>query len=85
MEELLKWGIYVLTGGIAWILKSLWDAVQNLKKDVKDLEVTLPRDYMSKQDMQVMFESLMRKLEKIEMLFFEHINDSFKSRTDKNG
>lgn len=85
MEDFLKWGIYVITGGIAWILKSLWDAVQKLKSDVKNLEVKLPEEYISKKDMQIMFETLMRKLDKIETLFYEHINDAFKNRTDKNG
>ena len=33
-----------------WVGKTLWDAVQDLKQDMKELEVNLPKDYVTKED-----------------------------------
>mgnify|MGYP003352836836 CR=1 FL=1 len=35
---------------LGWLGKTLWDAVQDLKDDMTQLEINLPKDYVSKQD-----------------------------------
>jgi cobalamin biosynthesis Co2+ chelatase CbiK len=40
-------GIMALLG---WLGKTLWDAVQDLKQDVKEIEINLPKDYVGKND-----------------------------------
>ena len=35
---------------LGWLGKTLWDAVQELKKDVKEIEINLPKDYIGKND-----------------------------------
>lgn len=35
---------------LGWLGKTLWDAVQELKKDVKEIEINLPKDYVGKND-----------------------------------
>ena len=46
--------IYILFGGlgaaIGWMLKVIWDAVQGLKNDVKQIERDLPEVYLRKDD-----------------------------------
>jgi hypothetical protein len=49
-QELLNWifgGVMTLLG---WLGRTLWDAVDNLKKDVKEIEVSLPSHYVRKED-----------------------------------
>jgi len=39
--------ILMLSG---WILKTIWDAVTNLKRDIQDLERNLPDTYVRRDD-----------------------------------
>lgn len=81
MEELFKWALYAITAVIGWFVKTLWDAVSALRRDLKTLEVRLPENYVSKSDMKDYFEALKRQLDRIESLFYNHINEAFNSRT----
>lgn len=83
MEEILKWGAYILTAIIGWFVKTLWDAQAKLREDMKELEINLPKEYVSKTDFKELYTQLMIKLDKIESLFMTHISDAFKERTTK--
>lgn len=83
MEEILKWGAYILTAVIGWFVKTLWDAQAKLREDMKELEINLPKEYVSKTDFKELYTQLMIKLDKIESLFMTHISDAFKERTTK--
>lgn len=49
-QNMINW-IVALAGALGgWILKILWDAMQDLKKDVKMIERDLPEIYVRKDD-----------------------------------
>ena len=50
---------------IGWFARQLWDAVERLKSDVKDIEICLPSNYVKKQDMEVRFDKLEAMLARI--------------------
>lgn len=50
---------------LGWLGKTLWDAVNELKKDVKDIEVNLPIQYVMKVDIQSRFDKIDTYLEKL--------------------
>ncbi len=81
MEELVQWGAYVITGVIGWFVKTLWDAQADLREDMKQLEINLPKEYVSKGDFRDMYQTVLLKLDKIETLFMGHITEAFKERT----
>ena len=60
---------------LGWFARQLWDAVQTLKNDMKELEVDLPTHYLRKDE----FES---RLDKIENML-ERIFDRLDSKADK--
>ena len=60
---------------LGWFARQLWDAVQTLKQDMKELEVDLPTYYLRKDE----FES---KLDKIEAML-ERIFDKLDHKADK--
>lgn len=60
---------------LGWFARQLWDAVQTLKDDMKDLEVELPTHYLRKDE----FES---RLDKIEAML-ERIFDRLEHKADK--
>jgi len=49
-QTLLNWLFGSVMAILGWLGKTLWDAVQELKNDMKDIEVNLPKDYVSKED-----------------------------------
>jgi chaperonin cofactor prefoldin len=50
---------------VGWLGRELWDAVQNLKADMKNLEVNLPTNYVRKDDMEARFDKLEAMLNKL--------------------
>ena len=67
--------IGIILSVLGWFARQLWDAVQTLKDDMKELEVELPTYYLRKDE----FES---KLDKIEAML-ERIFDKLDHKADK--
>jgi len=43
---------------IGWLGRELWDAVQKMKAEMKELEINLPTHYVRKDDMEVRFDKI---------------------------
>ena len=50
---------------LGWFARQLWDAVQELKHDMKDLEVDLPTHYVRKEDLDARFDKFENMLTRI--------------------
>ena len=50
---------------LGWFARQLWDAVQQLKEDMKDLEVDLPTHYVRKEDLDARFDKFEAMLTRI--------------------
>ena len=50
---------------VGWLGRELWDAVQNLKNDMKELEISLPTNYVRKDDMEARFDKIEAMLNKL--------------------
>jgi len=50
---------------LGWFARQLWDAVQDLKKDMKDLEIDLPSHYVRKEDLEARFDKFETMLNRI--------------------
>lgn len=61
--------INLIMGGaltiIGWFARQLWDAVQTLKEDMKELEVELPTHYVRKNEFESRFDKIETMLERI--------------------
>jgi chaperonin cofactor prefoldin len=55
---------------LGWFARQLWDAVQDLKRDVKAIEVDLPTFYVRKEDL----ESRLDRLEAVLNRIFEKLD-----------
>lgn len=60
---------------LGWFARQLWDAVQDLKKDVKQIEVDLPTHYVRKEDLE-------SRLDRIE-LSLNRIFEKLDNKADK--
>jgi len=54
-----------LFGVIGWFARQLWESVQELKNDIKKIEVDLPTNYVRKVDIEARFDKLEIILSKI--------------------
>jgi hypothetical protein len=62
--------LFNLAGGailaaIGWWCRQIWDSVQRLKDDVKQIEIDLPTNYVKKNDMTVRFDRIELLLDKL--------------------
>ena len=55
---------------LGWFARQLWEATQNLKEDLKKIEVDLPTNYVRKVDIEARFDRLEAILDKL----FERID-----------
>jgi len=50
---------------LGWFARQLWDAVQELKQDVKQIEVNLPTHYVRKEDLESRLDRIEASLNRI--------------------
>jgi len=62
-------------GAGGWFARELWGAVKELRSDLHDLEVDLPKSYVSKFDMD-------KRMDHIENMF-QRIYDKLDGKADK--
>lgn len=48
-----------------WFVRQMWDAVQNLKDDLKRIEVDMPTNYVRKDEMASRFDRIEDLLDKL--------------------
>ena len=48
-----------------WFVRQMWDAVQNLKDDLKKIEVDMPTHYVRKDEMAARFDRIEDLLDKL--------------------
>jgi len=67
----MDWQIIINIGGAAalsslgWFARQLWDSVQALKEDVKQIEIDLPTHYVKKDELSVRFDRIEHLLDKL--------------------
>lgn len=61
---------------LGWFGKTVWDAVQELKRDLKEIEVELPTYYVRKDELEA-------KMNRIEAMLSK-IYDKLEKKVDKN-
>jgi len=75
--QFIDWVYNAAFALFGFVLKTVWDAVQDLKEDVKELEIKLPRDYVGKDDYRNDVKELKDMLQKL----FDRLD----SKADKHG
>ena len=69
-------------GVLGWLARQLWDAVERLKSDVKDIEICLPSNYVRKKDMSDLKHDMEARFDKID-LALEKLYDKLDTKADK--
>ena len=62
--------IFNIVGGaclsvIGWFARVLWDSVQEIRKDIKQIEIHLPTHYVKKDEITVRFDRIEQLLDRL--------------------
>jgi hypothetical protein len=67
----MDWQVVINLGGaaclsaIGWFAREIWESVQRLKDDVKQIEIDLPTYYVKKDELTVRFDRIEYLLDKL--------------------
>lgn len=67
----MDWQVIInIVGGavlsvVGWFARVLWDSVQELRKDLKQIEIHLPTNYVKKDDLAVRFDRIEQLLDRL--------------------
>ena len=75
-QTIVNIGGGLILAGIGWWARVIWDSVQRLKEDLHEIEVDLPKSYVSKSDLD-------KRMEHIESMF-HRIYDKLDGKADKS-
>jgi hypothetical protein len=75
-QSLINVGGGVILAGIGWWARVIWESVQRLKEDLHEIEVDLPKSYVTKDD----FNQTMKHIESM----FQRIYDKLDGKADKS-
>jgi chaperonin cofactor prefoldin len=76
-QDLINLVLGAVMACLGWFGKTVWDAVQELKKDLKTMEVDLPTYYVRKDELE-------NRMDKIEAMLSK-IYDKLETKADKHG
>jgi aspartate aminotransferase-like enzyme len=65
LQSLLNIGVGVILAGIGWFSRQIWEAVNELRRDVHEIEVDLPKSYVRKDEFAESVREIKAMLEKI--------------------
>jgi hypothetical protein len=65
LQSLLNIGVGVILAGIGWFSRQIWEAVNELRKNVHEIEVDLPKSYVRKDEFADSVKEIKAMLEKI--------------------
>ena len=81
-QTIINLGAGATLATIGWLCRTLWDAVERLKSDVKDIEICLPSNYVRKKDMSDLKHDMEARFDKID-LALEKLYDKLDTKSDK--
>lgn len=69
-QTLINLGLGIILAGIGWWGRVVWDSLQKLKDDVHEIEIDLPKSYVSKNE----FHDTMSRIEGIVQKIFDKLD-----------
>lgn len=78
-QQLINWLFTGFGAAIGWILKVVWDAIKDLKADLRVIEKDLPEVYVRKDDFKDAIHEIkteMREMRQDVKVGFKHVDDT---------
>jgi hypothetical protein len=74
-QTLINAAFMIATGVGGWFARQIWENVQRLQRDLHEIEVNLPTNYVQKSD----YTETMKRIE----VMFERIFDKLEQKADR--
>jgi len=65
LQSIFNVFITIVLASTGWFARTLWDAVQNLREDLHQVELHLPNNYVKQNEINARFDKLENMLEKV--------------------
>lgn len=75
MQSIINLSVATGFAVVGWLAREIWGAVKELRRDLHDLEVNLPKEYAQRVDLD-------KRMEHIEQMF-QRIYDKLENKADK--
>lgn len=78
-QQIINWLFTGFGAAIGWILKVVWDAIKDLKADLRVIERDLPEVYVRKDDFKDAIHEIkteMREMRQDVKVGFKHVDDT---------
>lgn len=78
-QQIINWLFAGFGAAIGWILKVIWDAIKDLKTDLRTIERDLPEVYVRKDDFKEAIHEIkieMREMRQDMKVSFKHVDDT---------
>lgn len=76
MQSIINLSVATGFAVVGWLAREMWGAVKELRRDLHDLEVNLPKEYAQRVDLD-------KRMERIEQMF-QRIEDRLEGKADKH-
>lgn len=76
-QQIINWLFTAVGAAFGWILKVIWDAIRDLKMDLRSIEKDLPEVYVRKDDFREAMQEIkmeMREMRQDMKVSFTHID-----------
>ena len=70
-QNLINFAFTVIGSLFGWVLKTIWDAVGELRSDLKEIERDLPENYVRRDD----FKNYMDRIESICIRIYDKLDN----------
>lgn len=94
-QTVVNWVFTGFGAAVGWILKVVWDAVRELRSDLRQIEKDLPEVYVRKDDFREAIAEIkteMREMRQDMKVSFKHVDDTLNilfeklnKKEDRNG
>ena len=81
-QDILNLSIGAILTSFGWFLRTMFDAIQCMKRSVHDLEINIASNYVKKEEVREMMDKIDKRFDKMEELIVK-IFDKLDSKMDK--
>jgi F0F1-type ATP synthase membrane subunit b/b' len=78
-QQIVNWLFVGFGASVGWVLKVVWDAIQDLKTDLRTIERDLPEVYVRRDDFKDAVHEIkteMREMRQDMKVGFKHVDDT---------
>lgn len=78
-QQIINWVFAGFGAAVGWVLKVIWDAIRDLKSDLREIEKDLPEVYVRKDDFKDAMKEVkdeMREMRQDMKVGFKHVDDT---------